>query len=85
MYFWDRPPRLSQGLDDRAPPYLEVWKGIVLAHSGPESGMVFEETTGLINRNGQGESETAYFTQKLEFFPSVYGPNTGKCISASGT
>ena len=85
-------PRLSQGLDDRAPPYLEVWKGIVLAHSGPESGMVFEETTGLVNRNGKGEEvnfkgkvKLLFLPRTSNFFLSVYGPNAGKCISASGT
>ena len=52
--------------------------------------MVFEETTGLVNRNGdevnfKGKVKLLFFTQKLEFFPSVYCPNAGKCISASGT
>ena len=25
FFFWDRPPPISQGLDDRSPPYLKVW------------------------------------------------------------
>ena len=32
-FFGNRPP-LSQGLDDRAPPYLKVWIGHCMGHFG---------------------------------------------------
>ena len=43
--------------------------GIVLAHFGPESDMVFEETTGLVNRNGKGDEVNFKGKVKLLFLP----------------